>query len=229
MRRTWVRVRPGESFPDKALYEVTFAALSLPRVARRARRRTCSSASSPRCSPPPPRQGSRERTARPRGLGAGPRARRSRVARQARATRPPRTARCSRGGTAPLRSADRLAPSPGSRLPPRITDAGPARIETMLNWVDTGWIAPFRARHPRRGALPLCRQPRATPRGSRRASTRRPRGGRERLYLSRSRAAGMQKPGSTFACRALSSPRASACWPRGETPALLGFWRTFAS
>ena len=37
LRRSWLRVRPGESFADKALYEATFAACSLPLVARRVR------------------------------------------------------------------------------------------------------------------------------------------------------------------------------------------------
>jgi colanic acid biosynthesis glycosyl transferase WcaI len=38
VRRTWLRVRPNESFLDKVLYEASFTALSLPRVIRRARR-----------------------------------------------------------------------------------------------------------------------------------------------------------------------------------------------
>jgi colanic acid biosynthesis glycosyl transferase WcaI len=38
IHRSWLRVRPGESFLDKALYEASFTALSLPRVIRRARR-----------------------------------------------------------------------------------------------------------------------------------------------------------------------------------------------
>ncbi len=36
VHRSWLRVRPGESFVDKVLYEASFTALSLPRVARRA-------------------------------------------------------------------------------------------------------------------------------------------------------------------------------------------------
>lgn len=35
VHRSWLRVRPEETFMDKALYEVSFAASSLPRVARR--------------------------------------------------------------------------------------------------------------------------------------------------------------------------------------------------
>jgi colanic acid biosynthesis glycosyl transferase WcaI len=38
VERTWLRVRPGERFVDKALYELSFAGLSAPRVARRVRR-----------------------------------------------------------------------------------------------------------------------------------------------------------------------------------------------
>lgn len=38
VHRTWLRVRPAETFLDKALYEASFAATSLPLVARRARR-----------------------------------------------------------------------------------------------------------------------------------------------------------------------------------------------
>lgn len=38
VHRSWLRVRPGESFLDKALYEGSFALASLPRVARRVRR-----------------------------------------------------------------------------------------------------------------------------------------------------------------------------------------------
>jgi len=38
VHRSWLRVRPGESFLDKALYEASFTALSLPRVIRRVRR-----------------------------------------------------------------------------------------------------------------------------------------------------------------------------------------------
>ena len=37
VHRSWLRVRPGERFFDKALYETTFTALSAPRVARRIR------------------------------------------------------------------------------------------------------------------------------------------------------------------------------------------------
>ena len=38
VQRTWLRVRPGERFVDKALYELSFTGLSAPRVARRVRR-----------------------------------------------------------------------------------------------------------------------------------------------------------------------------------------------
>ena len=38
VHRSWLRVRPGERFADKMLYEATFTAVSLPRVARRIRR-----------------------------------------------------------------------------------------------------------------------------------------------------------------------------------------------
>jgi colanic acid biosynthesis glycosyl transferase WcaI len=38
VHRSWLRVRPGESFLDKALYEASFTALSLPRILRRLRR-----------------------------------------------------------------------------------------------------------------------------------------------------------------------------------------------
>lgn len=38
VHRSWLRVRPRESFVDKAMYEATFAAFSLPHVLRQARR-----------------------------------------------------------------------------------------------------------------------------------------------------------------------------------------------
>ncbi len=38
VHRSWLRVKPGERFADKILYEASFTALSLPRVIRRARR-----------------------------------------------------------------------------------------------------------------------------------------------------------------------------------------------
>jgi colanic acid biosynthesis glycosyl transferase WcaI len=41
VHRSWVRVRPQERFVDKALYEASFALVSLPRVVRRLRRTDC--------------------------------------------------------------------------------------------------------------------------------------------------------------------------------------------
>ncbi len=37
VHRSWLRVRPGETFLDKALYELTFSTFALPQVLRRAR------------------------------------------------------------------------------------------------------------------------------------------------------------------------------------------------
>ncbi len=145
LHRSWLRVRPGESFLDKALYEASFAAFSLPNVLRRLRWAdvvvcVVPSLLAPTLAATLPR--------RPRLAlwlqdlvlaaalsidGIGPAARR---------------------GLAAARRLERLA----ARRADRIVTCSPgfadyleglgierSKIGVVLNWVDTDWILPARA------------------------------------------------------------------------------------
>lgn len=144
VHRSWLRVRPGESFLDKGLYEASFAALSAPRALPRVRR-----ADVVVCIVP---------TLFTAGLGAL----------AARATRTPlvvwvqdlvldaarsvdgvgavqsRAVDAMRGvESLALRSADRVVSCSPGFLPYLIAHgADPARIDTIPNWVDVDRFPP---------------------------------------------------------------------------------------
>jgi len=148
LHRSWLRVRPQESFRDKALYELSFAGCSLPHVTRRLGEvdvvvcvvpsllAAAAAALARRCVPA---------AHRPRlvvwvqdlvlsgalaidGLGALPR----RLLEGA-------------GGVEKIvaRSADRIVVcSPGFRDHFVARGADPERVTTVYNWVDTDWVIP---------------------------------------------------------------------------------------
>lgn len=145
VRRTWLRVRPGEGFSDKALYEASFAACSLPLAARRLRRTdvlvcivptllsSAAGAALARLVPRGPRFVLWLQDLVIAGAealeGLGP------------------VARLTLRGAAALerataRAAHRVVVcSPGFR--DALVEGGlpPAKVETIFNWVDTNWIA----------------------------------------------------------------------------------------
>ncbi len=144
VHRSWLRVRPGESFVDKALYEASFTALSLPRVIRRARR-----ADVLVCVVP-----SLLAAAASAGLArsGGPRLVlwwQDLVLTAARALDGlgPFAVRALRGAQAAervaLRAADRVVSCSPGFVDYLVAQGGrPERIVTVPNWVDTDWITP---------------------------------------------------------------------------------------
>jgi colanic acid biosynthesis glycosyl transferase WcaI len=148
LHRSWLRVRPEETFLDKALYELSFAACSLPRVARR-----MSSSDVLLCVVPSLLSAAAAAairallpaSQRPRlvlwvqdlvlsgaltldGLGA-----RSRQALSA----------AGRLERAAARAADRIVVcSPEFRRYFAARGVQPGSIETIYNWVDVDWIEP---------------------------------------------------------------------------------------
>ncbi len=98
VHRSWLRVKPGERFADKILYEASFTALSLPRVIRRARRADVLVCVVPSLLAAAASAGlARGGGAAPRPLVAGPRSRCGALARRPRAARRARAARRSGG------------------------------------------------------------------------------------------------------------------------------------
>ncbi len=144
VHRSWLRVRPGESFVDKALYEASFTALSLPRVLRRARR-----ADVLVCVVP-----SLLAAAASAGLarGGGPRLVlwwQDLVLTAARSLDGlgPFAVRALRGAQAAervaLRAADRVVSCSPGFVDYLVAQGGrPEQIVTVPNWVDTDWITP---------------------------------------------------------------------------------------
>lgn len=144
VHRSWLRVRPGESFVDKALYEASFTALSLPRVIRRARR-----ADVLVCLVP-----SLLAAAASAGLSraGGPRlvlwwqdlvlsAARSLDDLGPLALLALRVAQAAE--RVALRAADRVVSCSPGFVDYLVEQGGrPERIATVPNWVDTDWIAP---------------------------------------------------------------------------------------
>lgn len=142
VHRSWLRVRPGESFLDKALYEASFTALSLPRVIRRARRADVLVCVVPSLLAAAASAGlSRGRGPRLvlwwqdlvlsaarslQGLGPLP----------LRALRGARTAE-----RVALRAADRVVTCSPGFVDYLVAQGGrPERITAVLNWVDTDWV-----------------------------------------------------------------------------------------
>jgi len=144
VHRSWLRVRPGESFLDKALYEASFTALSLPRVVRRVRR-----ADVLVCVVP-----SLLAAAASAGLSRAVGTRfvlwwQDLVLSAARSLDGlgPLAVRALRGAQAAervaLRAADRVVSCSPGFVDYLVEQGGrPERIATVLNWVDTDWIAP---------------------------------------------------------------------------------------
>jgi len=144
VHRSWLRVRPGESFLDKALYEASFTALSLLRVIRRVRR-----ADVLVCVVP-----SLLAAAASAGLSraGGPRLVlwwQDLVLTAARSLDGlgPLAVRALRGAQAAeriaLRAADRVVSCSPGFIDYLVAQGGqPERIATVLNWVDTQWITP---------------------------------------------------------------------------------------
>lgn len=144
VHRSWLRVRPAESFLDKALYEASFTALSLPRVIRRVRRADVLVCVVPSLLAAAASAGL-SRAGGPRLVlwwqdlvvsaahsldGLGPLA--LRALRGARAAE--RIA---------LRAADRVVSCSPGFVDYLVEQGGrPERIATVLNWVDTDWITP---------------------------------------------------------------------------------------
>jgi colanic acid biosynthesis glycosyl transferase WcaI len=144
VHRSWLRVRPGESFLDKALYEASFTALSLPRVTRRVRR-----ADVLVCVVP-----SLLAAAASAGLARVGGTRlvlwwQDLVLSAARSldSLGPLDIHALRGAQAAeriaLRAADRVVSCSPGFVDYLVEQGGrPERIATVLNWVDTDWIAP---------------------------------------------------------------------------------------
>lgn len=143
VHRSWLRARPGESFLDKALYEASFTALSLPRVIRRVRRADVLVCVVPSLLAAAASAGlSRAGGTRlvlwwqdlvltaARSLdGLGPLA--------LKALRGAQTAE-----RVALRAADRVVSCSPGFVDYLVEQGGrPERIATVLNWVDTQWIA----------------------------------------------------------------------------------------
>jgi len=144
VHRSWLRVRPGESFLDKALYEASFTALSLPRVIRRVRRAdvlvcVVPSLLAAAASAGLSRAGGTRfvlwwqdlvLTAARSLEGLGPLA--------LQALRGAQTAE-----RVALRAADRVVSCSPGFVDYLVEHGGrPERIATVLNWVDTQWITP---------------------------------------------------------------------------------------
>lgn len=144
VHRSWIRVRPGESFLDKVLYEASFTALSLPRVMRHARRAdvlVCLIPSLLAAAVSAGLAGSR-----------GPRlvlwwqdlvlaAARSLAGLGRPALRALHGAR--KAERLALRAADRVVSCSPGFVDYLVAQGGsPERIVTVLNWVDTEWITP---------------------------------------------------------------------------------------
>ena len=144
VHRSWLRVRPGESFLDKALYEASFTALSLPRVIRRVRQAdvlvcVVPSLLAAAASAGVSRTGGLRLVlwwqdlvlAAARSLdGLGPLA--------LRALRGTQTAE-----RIALRAADRVVSCSPGFVDHLVTQGGqPEQIVTVLNWVDTDWVTP---------------------------------------------------------------------------------------
>jgi len=154
LERSWLRVRPGESFVDKALYEASFAAIGFPAVARR-----LGTVDVLVCLVPS--------LAAAIASAAAVRARRSRIGHVPRfvlwvqdlvlvaATAVGRTDRRAVGSL--LRAAGKLE-SAAVRQADRVVVCSPGfedyfvskgvperRIATVYNWVDEAWITPAAA------------------------------------------------------------------------------------
>ena len=157
VHRSWLRVRPEEQFVDKALYELTFAAFSAPRVVARLRR-----AHVVVCVVP----------SLVAATIAATLSRRTRlvlwvqdlvgVASRAVADAPGAAISVARSleryATARADKVVVCSPGFGDYFIRIGTD--PRRIETILNWVDTNSLETAHARErPRKSSVPLLRQP----------------------------------------------------------------------
>lgn len=144
VHRSWLRVRPGESFLDKALYETSFTALSLPRVIRRVRQAdvlvcVVPSLLAAAASAALSHAGARRfvlwwqdlvLTAASSLDGLGSLARLALRSAQA-------------AERVVLHSADRVVSCSPGFIDYFVQQGGrPERIATVLNWVDTDWITP---------------------------------------------------------------------------------------
>ena len=147
VHRSWLRVHPHETVGDKALYEASFAAVTLPAALRAARRAdvilcVVPSLAAAVCAAAIRRLGG------PRlviwlqdlvlvaaaALDGGDALRRVRAVEGA-----------------AFRAADRVVTcSPGFRGYLRALGVDPARVTTVYNWVDGGWIVPRRRSKRRR-------------------------------------------------------------------------------
>jgi colanic acid biosynthesis glycosyl transferase WcaI len=146
VHRSWLRVRPGESFADKLLYELSFATLSLPHALRELPRCEVVVCVVPSLIAAAYAAVLRRLLARRRlvlwvqdlvllaaaAIDARPRRARQLLALAARAER------------LALGAADRVVVcSPGFRAYLIRLGADERRIETVYNWVDADWIAPL--------------------------------------------------------------------------------------
>ena len=145
VHRSWLRVRPEESFRDKVLYEASFAAFSLPHVVRRARRSDVVVCVVPSLAAAVSAAALVRALGRPRlvlwvqdlvlaaalaldGVGRAART----VLEAGRAAE-----------RAAARAADRVVVcSPGFRDYLLARDVDERRIVTVYNWVDVDWIRP---------------------------------------------------------------------------------------
>lgn len=144
VHRSWLRVRPGESFLDKALYETSFTALSLPRVIRRVRRAdvlvcVVPSLLAAAASAALSHAGTRRLVLWWQDLVL--------TAASSLDDLGPLALRALRGAQVAervaLRAADRVVSCSPGFVDYLVEQGGrPERIATVLNWVDTDWITP---------------------------------------------------------------------------------------
>jgi colanic acid biosynthesis glycosyl transferase WcaI len=141
VRRSWLRVHPGEQFLDKALYELSFAGFSAPGAVKAVR-----SADVLVCTVPS--LAATVAAAALRRLRRYPRLvlwLQDLVLLAARALGdvPPILARARKLEAAAFRSADRIiACSPGFRDYLREVGVPEKRVTYLHNWTDVGWITP---------------------------------------------------------------------------------------
>ena len=142
--RSWLWVRPGERFLDKALYEVSFAALSLPSAVRRLRWADVVLCLVPSLA------ATVAGTALARATGTrsvvwlqGPRAAGGRIARRAsRARALGARARRADGGARSAVADHVVVCNPAFASYAIERGVAPDRVETIFNWADLGRITP---------------------------------------------------------------------------------------